>query len=76
MEFKSWQILALAIGAFASIVIIDIVLKYSTDTEFAANFPLTNLAKFAKFQAPKMMQEEQSAEAFVQVPNEAPKEEV
>jgi hypothetical protein len=71
MKLENWQLLLIAVGAFAGIVVLDIVLKMQSDESFKIAFPSMNRAKFAKSIAPALQAEEQSALPFVEVSDEA-----
>ena len=62
MKLENWQILAMAVGAFASIVILDLLLKYQTDEAFRTSFPISPKALFARQIAPVLQAEEQMQE--------------
>ncbi len=58
MKLNEWQLLALVIGAFAAVIVVDIVLQYNSNAEFRHNFPLQPNAIFARSRAGEMVQQE------------------
>jgi len=58
MEFKQWQIIALIVGAFATVIAVDVLIQYKGDANFRASFPALPTAKFAKTRAPQMVAQE------------------
>jgi hypothetical protein len=62
MKLENWQLIAIVVGAFAGIIILDIATKYRGDETFRANFPKLPSAKFAKSIAPQLQQEEHEYE--------------
>lgn len=65
MKLENWQLLALAIAGFASIVILDLAVKYRTDEGFRKSFPTLNKAQFAQSIAPQLQHEEQTAVPYI-----------
>jgi hypothetical protein len=61
MKLNEWQLLGLVVGAFAAVIILDILLQYQTNVEFRAAFPKLPTAGFAKSRAGKMIQQEMTA---------------
>jgi hypothetical protein len=58
MQFKQWQLVAIIVGTFATIIAVDVFLQYQSNESFRANFPLSPGAMFAKSRAPEMIQQE------------------
>lgn len=58
MKLNEWQLLALIVGTFAAVIVIDVLIQYQGNAEFRANFPKLPTAGFAKSRAGEMVQQE------------------
>ena len=58
MKLNEWQLLGLVVGAFAAVIVLDVLLQYQTNAEFRASFPKLPTAGFAKSRAGEMIQQE------------------
>lgn len=58
MKLNEWQLLALVVGAFVAVIVVDIALQYQGNENFRQSFPL----KFAQSRAPQMIQQEMNVQ--------------
>jgi hypothetical protein len=70
MKLENWQLLLIAVGVFAGIVVLDVIIKMQGDENFKVSFPSLPKAKFAKSIAPQLQAEEQNALPFIEAVEE------